>query len=97
MPTQINRDEVEHLIEEVNEAYRQMQERYDARVASPLIAADEGPIKLEIDEYEALRTCDTPAGTESLGHLHELFRLGRAVGIRVSATVEVWPTSKELQ
>lgn len=97
MPTQINRDEVEHLIEEINEAYRQMQERYDARVATTVVAGDEGPIELEIYEYEALRTYDTPAGSESLEHLHELFRLGRAVGIRVSATVEVWPTSKEVQ
>lgn len=97
MSTQINRDEVEHLIEEINEAYRQMQERSAARVASPVIAGAEVPIELEIDEYEVLSAYDTPAGTESLEHLHELFRLGRAVGIRVSATVGVWPTSKEVR
>ncbi|MFE6508084.1 hypothetical protein ACFVBP_10475 [Nocardioides sp. NPDC057764] len=97
MSTQINRDEVEHLIEEINEAYRQMQERYDARVARPVITGDEDLIELKIHEYEALSTHDTPAGTESLEQLHELCRLGRAVGIRTSATFEVWPTSTEVQ
>lgn len=95
--TQIDRDRVEHFIEEINQANRQMRERYDARAANPVSASAEDPIELDISKHEVLHAYDTPAGTESLEALHQLVQLGRAVGIRCEATVQVWPTSKEVQ